>query len=220
MNIRLNPSQAAITIGLALILMAIAAGIAFGVIHPQIMISGDAEATASAFSKNQPLYLLEVALWLLILLLDVIVSWAMLQYFKSVNIKWARITFWTRIIYSAILALAISKLVQLGLLGSHFQSEAIYRNLLCFEDIWTLGLILFGGHLLSLAWLCRKDSRIKAIWFWLLVIAGLAYTLINGIKAFDGPEDLVTLLNLILALPMTVAELGFGLMLWIKAPKA
>ena len=216
MNIHLNPRKAAITIGLSLILMAIAAGIAFGVIHPQIMISGDIEATASAFAKIRPLYLLEVALWLLILLLDVIVSWAILQYFKSVNIKWARISFWTRILYSAVLAFAISKLVQLGLMGSHFQSEEIYQSLIGFEEIWTWGLILFGVHLLSLAWLCRKDARIKAIWFWLLMIAGFSYTLINGLKAFDANEDLITLLNLSLAIPMTVAELGFGIRMWVK----
>ena len=56
------------------------------------------------------------------------------------------------------------------------------------------------------------------IWSWLLVVAGPSYTLIHALKNL-GPvfAEPSTVLQTILSVPMTVAEVGFAVWLLVRA---
>jgi len=58
------------------------------------------------------------------------------------------------------------------------------------------------------------------VWGFLLYIAGISYSLIHFLKAFPLiSQHSLDALELALSLPMTVAELGFGIWLWWRGAK-
>jgi hypothetical protein len=89
-----------------------------------------------------------------------------------------------------------------------------------FNSIWSLGLIVFGIHLLIIAYLILKSDFIPRFLGVLLVIAALSYVLIHSMYLFLPQYQTTTMLiEKILSLPMTAGELGFGIWLLIRGGK-
>lgn len=80
-----------------------------------------------------------------------------------------------------------------------------------FELIWSMGLIIFGVHLLIIGVLAFKSDRIPKVIGILLLIASLGYMAIHLCNLLlPDNETLTMLLNVGFRIPMIAGELGFG----------
>ena len=210
----------ALIAGISLILMALTAGFAFGYAHSQLAISGDATGTLENLLNSKPLLTAEILSWWLIMILDVIVAWALYHFFNNVSKAISSVTAWIRVVYSIILGIAISHLVSVCYListTSQPSAETVMSHLQAFGTIWSLGLIVFGFHLLGLAWLALKSKL--SFWGILLLIAGFSYTLVHVLKQFPGIENIANIAEVTLSIPMVLAEIGFAIWLLVRGRK-
>jgi hypothetical protein len=207
--------SAAVFAGISLIVMALAAIAAYGVIHGRLVIPGDGPATASNIMAGKGLFSLEIALWVVIALTDLVVSLALWRFFAKVGGKLSGIMAGLRIAYTLSLFAGIVYLFLAA--GYSDPLNQIGR----FERIWSLGLILFGVHLTLLGLLCFRSGFVPGIWSLLLVIAGPSYVLIHGLKNL-GPAfaQASAVLGTVLSAPMTLAELGLAAWLLVLAFRA
>lgn len=136
--------------------------------------------------------------WLMVLILDLVITWGLYHSFSSTNKPLSQLAALFQLAYSNMLGVALSFL----LIG---ETEA-------FELIWAFGLILFGVHLILLAFLTSK--YLKA----LLLIAGLSYLLVQAAIVFF-PEFNITVIEAVLSVPMALGELSLGIWLIFKGWK-
>ncbi|MCF6139181.1 DUF4386 domain-containing protein [Pseudalkalibacillus berkeleyi] len=215
--------RAAIIAGVSLLLMAIAAGFSYGYVHNSLVITGDAGATFKNIQASLSLFELGILGWMIIIILDVLVSWAFYVVLKPVHKAYSLVAIWLRLLYTAILALAVSHLViarQTILEGAQIPPSQVMTSILSFESIWSIGLIIFGLHLFFVGFVALKSSRIPKIISYLLVIAGSSYMLIHLLHTFFPQlEHTTNMLEMVLSLPMIAGELGFGIWLMVKGRK-
>lgn len=224
---KISQRKAAVIIGITMLIMTICAGFAYGYVHSSLVVKEDATATMNLILQSISLFRAEIFSWLLILICDIIISWALYIFLKQIDNRLSLLGAWLRIAYSVILGIAISKLIFVTLLLSKddFLASVQLKNQLmlylnAFNKIWSLGLIIFGFHLLVIAYLVLKSNFIPNFFGILLLIASFSYILIHLLHVFlPQYENTTVLLENILSLPMAVGELGFGIWLLIKGGK-
>jgi len=208
----------AILTGYSLILMAVVAGFSIGYVFPKFFDVKQHVITLMNLQENMQLYTSMLIGIVVVIILDILVSWTIYQFFKHDNKKVALISFVLRILYSAIFGVAtyflIANLQQVN------DNELLNRNFNSFEAAWTLGLIVFGFHLLAVGILMKAHRNIpKALWI-LALIAGGSYVLVHILKlAFPQLSGFTETLSNVLALPMAFGELSLAIWLIIKGGK-
>ncbi|WP_432667613.1 DUF4386 domain-containing protein [Wukongibacter baidiensis] len=211
--------------------MTIAAFFSYGYVHSSLIISGDSVATLNKIQASTGLFNAEVLGWLIILITDILVSWAFYIYLRSIHQEYSLLAAWLRLIYTAILAIAVSNLIQVSSLVNHsgqlFNSSVnslasqVMMSIITFESVWSLGLIVFGLHLLVVGLVVLKTKTVPKAISIMLCIAGISYILIHLLHGFFPMlESVTSTLEMILSIPMIVGELGFGIWLLIKGGKA
>jgi len=180
-----KPRTFAITIGVSLLLMTVAAGVAFGYIHSLLIDAPNSIGIGANVAANKDLFLNEILLWLFIALLDFIISFAMYGYFNNGELKGLnRIMTGLRVVYTFILIWAISSLGSAYSLARPDITDevavSIASMIQSFDIKWNTGLILFGFHLVALGILTWKHRRGSKLWAVLLLIAGAGYVLVDG----------------------------------------
>ncbi|MEL7565813.1 MAG: DUF4386 domain-containing protein [Dehalobacterium sp.] len=227
---KISQRKASLIIGITMFIMTICAALAFVVIHNSLIIKGDATATMNNILESISLFRAEILCWLIILLCDITVSWALYIYLKQVDKSLSLLGAWLRLFYSAILAIAISNLFYVLLLlnGNNYlasiQIDQLKAQLMLFvntfTNVWSFGLIIFGLHLFVVGYLALKSNFIPKLLGILLLIASFSYIIIHLFHLFIPQYENTTLfLEKILSLPMIAGELGFGLWLLIKGGK-
>lgn len=206
--------SARLVAGLSLLAMAVAAAVAYGVIHARLVAPGDAAATATAIAAHIGLYRLEIALWVVIVAADVTVALALWRVFSRASPALSRSVAATRIVYAAGLAVAVDFLARAA--ASPQPLVEIQR----FEAIWSAGLILFGIHLVLLGVLlgalARRSAAAPRALAWLLVVAGVCYTLTHAHQSLGITlTGAAATVEGLLAIPMTLAELWLAV--WLLA---
>lgn len=213
-----NRTLAKIT-GYSIVLMAIIAGFSFGFAFPKIYSPSQLDFAQSSLTENMQLY--RLMLWgiLLVLLLDILVSLTLYLYFKNDNKKLALLSCTLRIIYSMIFGIATYFLVK-NIGQPNNSNQIVIENYKSFQNIWSIGLIIFGIHLLVVGVLMKLHKLIPKILWYLTIIAGTSYVLVHILKT-TAPQltELNNLMNNILALPMALGELGLAIWLIIKGGK-
>jgi len=203
--------------GYALILMALIAGFSLGYAFPKIYNTNQLELAQNNLFENLELYKFMLFEILLIIILDIAVSWTIYLYFKNDNRKIALYSFIFRIIYTFTFFVATYFLAQN--IGQESNSTVI-ENFKSFEFIWSIGLIIFGIHLLIVGLLMKLHKLIPRILWYLTIIAGASYILVHILKTtFPQLPELTDTLNNILALPMALGELGLAVWLIVKGGK-
>lgn len=219
-----NLRKAAITSGISLIIMAIAAGFSYGYIHGSLVVPGDISTTYHNIASSIMLFKAEIIGWVVVLLLDVIVAWSSYIFLKPVNQELAILASWLRLTYAAILGIAILNLVCVLLVSNnasvtdHLQAN-VTLYLEAFEMIWSIGLIVFGVHLLVVGWIGFQSNSIPKIISILLVLGAIGYIGIHLSKTLLIKQNITTTLELVFYIPMIAGELGFGLWLLFKGGK-
>ena len=231
MSITLNQNmqhKAAVFSGIALLIMTFAAFFAYGYVHSSLVIEGDAINTLENIQASQALFQLEILGWLLIIVADLIVSLGFYLFLKPFHRQYALLAGWLRLLYTVVLAIAVSHLVSANsivqgpAIGSSLDltAEHAMGSITAFEATWSFGLIFFGLHLVTVGWIAMKTKKIPKILSILIVITGFSYTLVHFMYNFIPQlERLVGVLELILMAPMFVGELGFGIWLLIVGRK-
>lgn len=210
--------KAALIAGVSLLLMAIVAGFSYGYVHSNLIAMDDPETTVNNLRTSGALFRAEIIGWLLIFLLDVIVSWTLYLFLRKADHGYSMLIAWLRLVYTAFLGGAIINFIYiLNILdgGASFAPELapmqVMFHLRSFEEKWSMGLVIFGLHLLLLGYILVKSKIARPFWGILLIIAGTSYLFIHGARFlhldFGGQLGMI---EAALVLPMALGEIGFA----------
>lgn len=219
--------KSALAAGIALIVMALAAFFSYGYVHSSMVVQGDASATYNNIMSSNMLFKAGILGWLIILISDIVVAWAFYIFLKPINKHLSLLGAWLRLSYATILGIAIMNLLfvllltnntdDVTLLGIGQLQAHVMLYLNAFDTIWSIGLIIFGGHLLIVGYLAFKSDSIPRILSILLLVAAIGYMIIHLCLTFLPQYDgLITIFEYIFTVPMIAGELGFGIWLLIR----
>lgn len=217
--------------GLGLLLMAILAMFSNFSVLEGLIIPGDAAATANNIIASEMLFRSGFISFVIVLILDVLVAWALYVLLKPVNKNLAMLAACFRLVYTAIFGIALSNFLNVIPLLSGaeyltvFTKDQIHAQVLllidAFNNGWLIGLVFFGCHLLVVGYLIVKSGgylpRIIGIF---LIIASVGYV-IDSTAHFLLPNytDYKTIFLLIVAVPGVIGELSLAFWLLIKGVK-
>jgi hypothetical protein len=177
--------RAALVGGVGLLVLAALAGAANVGVIQRLITTPEATRTANDIVPSEGLFRLGIVALVVVVVLDVVVAWALRTFFEPVHQSLATLAAWMRLSYAAIFAVAISNLVVVLELTTATPSsttativqrhtEALLR-IQAFQDVWHLGLGLFGIHLVLIGYLAYRSGYVPRILGVLLVIAGGGY---------------------------------------------
>lgn len=206
--------------GTALILMAIVAGFSFGFAHPNF-VSDSPLTTYEALVDKRGLFIAEVLGWCVIFILDLVVALTLYKLFEEVSRKVSGLTAFIRILYTLILGWAIYQLFQITsltaggeMVGNETSAAQAFDLLSMFEHFWSLGLVVFGLHLIGLGYLVIKSGFVSKWLGYLLYLAGASYTFVHGARQISLLDaELIDTVDQVLALPMGLSEILLAIVL-------
>lgn len=214
---RLTNRSAALLIGASLIVMAIVAAFSAPVME-KIYIPGNPGVTAFNTTSEYKRFNYSITGWLIIFLLDVLLSGAIYSYYKQEKYRLSITSGLLRILYSLFLGIAIIRLLQLS---KSSPEMTIYQHLQNFHDIWGWGLIAFGFHLITLGMLFNSHRKWLNITInTLLISAGAGYLIIYiGILFVPDPPAFKAKVTPVFLIPMIFGEIFFAFWMLIKGGK-
>lgn len=202
MKNNMTQKTSAMIAAISLLLMAVIAPIANFVLLEGLIKPGDAAQTLQNVVASEHNFRLVIFIFLMVVLLDIIVAWALYLFLKPIDPPISLLSAWLRLIYSAMLAVSLYYLIDvLNLIGSdpsvvNLQSGQFETHVLMliqgFKASWEFSLIIFGFHVLGIGYLILKAGYMKKILGILLLIAGAGYC-IDGIGHLLSPEYNVTI---------------------------
>lgn len=189
-----------------------------------MVVSDDAAATVANITESMGMFRVGLIAFLVVFLLDVIVSWALYVIFRKVDRDVALVTAWFRLTYTVFLGAGLTYFFEVvQLLGNAdymaaLSTEQIHAEVMValgsFEATWLIGLAAFGIHLVLLGRLALRSGWVPRLMAWLLMIAGVAYvadTAAHGL--LSDYESYASLFLAIVAVPSLVGEGWLGLWL-------
>ena len=201
----------AIITGGSLLFMAVAGGFAFGYVHPILHIAGDSEATSDALNARPLLLYAIVVAWNLVALLDVVASVGIYRVYRRWAPKLSVLVAAIRLIYTMVLVVAVAQLGSLSLIDDMGNGLKRFE---VFEAIWSVGLVVFGLHLLVLSYLIlviRYPGILVSI---ALSLGGIGYIVLNGLKFVDTEAMAIApVIEALINVPMVLGELSFAVCL-------
>lgn len=222
--------KSALAAGTSLIIMALVAFFSYGYVHGSLVVQGDTSATFNNIMSSNMLFKAEIFGWVIILITDIVVAWAFYIFLEPINKSLSLLGAWLRLTYSAILGIAIMNLIFVLLLSkgtdylSVFKIDQLQALMMlffeAFESIWSIGLIIFGGHLMIVGYIALKSDSIPKVIGILLLLASIGYIVIHLCKTFLPQYDrVISILNIVFMVPMIAGELGFGIWLLLRGGK-
>lgn len=162
-------------------------------------------------SENHMMVRFGILAFLITVVFDVVVAWALLELYKEHILSVLSTLF--RMMHAAIMGVAVFALV---LALSSAGSQEILKQADIFNIIWLIGLFFFGVHLILLGRIIGKPKIIGIF----LVIAGAMY-MIDTAAHFVLPdyENYASIFLALVAVPSIVGEMAFSLWLLIRGGK-
>jgi hypothetical protein len=156
----------------------------FGVLQA-LVVPADAAATVNNIIASEGLFRSGIAAFLIVIMLDVVVAWALYVLLRPVNRTLALLVGWLRLVFAAVFAMALVNLLDVAqLLGgaerSTLQPEQLHAQVMSsissFDSGWVgIGLAIFGLHLLGLGFLLFRSAHFPRFLGVLVVVAGGGY---------------------------------------------
>ena len=210
--------------GFGLLIMTIVAIFPYFFVFQRLIVPGDAATTADNIMANELLFRMASASWLIVLILDVVVAWALYVLLKPGNKSLSLLMAWGRLVYTTIkgTTLLIIFIVLELLSGADyltvFETDQLHALVLPFLNGYSYGAsiggVFFGFHLFVLGYLVFKSGYIPKILGVLLIIASLGYLIVNfGNFLFPDYEAIILK---VFTLPNALGELLFMLWLLLK----
>lgn len=210
--------KAAKITGVALLTMTVIAIFSIGYAYDQFDKPKQLEWLKNNINQNIGLYYSMLTGILLIIILDFIVSYTLYKYFEEDKRKLALLSGIIRAIYTVFFGIATYYLTK-NVNTNELTNQIIKSNFEQFQTIWNFGLVIFGFHILLIGYLMKVNREIPNILSYITIIAGISYMLTSLLKLEVPNSQLVNTLVMILALPMTIGELGLAIWLLIKGGK-
>jgi len=183
--------------GLGLLIMEIIAPIVYLHGLGNILVTGDATATANNIIASKGQFPIIICGFLVIAILDLVVAWSLYVLFKHVNKSISLLASWFRLAYAVILGIDLLNLfiiLQLlsgaSYLTSFDQDQLNTLAMLFFYGFtygWDIGLVFFGLHLLILGYLVYKSEYFPKFLGILVSIASSGY-IIDSFGKFLSPN--------------------------------
>jgi hypothetical protein len=213
-KMQIKEKNQGIIAGVLLVIMAVVAGFSFGYAHA-ILVVESPEITLRNLMADKLLFYAELVGWSIIFIADLIVALALYFFFRNASRQISLITASARIVYTIILGFAILqlfKIIPVLSLSNPLSDELIVSStesqIQLFEKLWSVGLIIFGLHLIGLGYLSVKSKSVHRLIGYLLYFAGVCYVFIHAIRQLNLPDlKGLNLLENILILPMALAEI-------------
>jgi len=191
---------------------------------------GVSVTTAIDNMANEALFRSGIASWLIVLLADVVVAWALYVLLKPVNKSLSLLAAWFRLIFTAIAGIALLNLLialQLSkgadylsvFTADQLQAQAIlFLN--AYSDLTLIAWVFFGLHILGLGYLIFKSRYIPKILGVLLMVAFVGYMIdsFGSVLSSSYANNEVGFIVFI-AIPAIVAELSLTIWLLYKGGK-
>ncbi|WP_434166434.1 DUF4386 domain-containing protein [Bacillus thuringiensis] len=209
--------------GTSLLVMAFIAFFSYGFVHGNLVVQGDASATLHNIQTSNALFKAEIFGWIIIFITDILAAWALYFFLKPIHASISLLAAWLRLMYTAILGVAIFNLILALLLSKNtIANPEAYTMLFlnAFEYIWSVGLIIFGLHLFALGYVVFLSKQIPKFISILLFIAAIGYMLIHVMNTmFPQYDTMISIIQVLFQLPMIAGELGLAIWLLLKGGK-
>ena len=193
----------------------------------KLVTPADAAITASNILSNDLLFRLGILGFIIMVIFDVMLAWALYLILKPVNKDLSLLSGWLRLVNSTIFGIALYNLFSILeiLSGAEylkaFVEEQLYAQIMLlihtFNHTWLIGLIFFGLHLFLLGYLIIKSHYIPRVIGILLIIASFGY-LIDSFANFLMPNysEFKDIFLIIVVVPGVIGELSLTFWLLIK----
>jgi hypothetical protein len=189
----------------------------------KLTVRGDAATTAINIVASESRFRAGTASWIVVLVADVVVAWALYVFLKPVGESLSLLTAWVRLVYVAIAAVAVVNLLSaVGLLTDADETEgfrADQRNaqamlfLRSYDFGFNVGFVFFGLHILGLGYLIVRSDYIPTVLGVLLIVASVAY-LVDSFACFlSSSYGRNEAHSLVFAIPAIISELS--LTVWL-----
>lgn len=189
--------KAALIAGIGLLIMVIAAPYAEFYAYGGLVVWGNAEETAQNITANKARFLSGLFGYLITLICDVFVAWALYVLLSPVSRTVSLLTGWFRVVYAVLALAALSNVAKvLHILSapdylSAFETDQLHAQvMLALRAVghgWDLGFAFFSIHLGLLGYLVFKSGYIPKVLGILLMINGLGYFIEYVLKPYLFP---------------------------------
>jgi hypothetical protein len=181
--------QAGLVVAFSMLIMTAVTPFAeFGVFH-KLIIPGNVEQTVQNILGHKGLFLTGIFFFLVNYILDVVIAWGLYFLFVGANRAVSLLAAWFRLVYTAIGLFSVLHLVTafrllnvpdyFGAFGSDQLHAQVKLLLNSFRWDWSIGLLLFGIHLILVGYLIYRSGYIPKIIGILLLINGTAWIVDN-----------------------------------------
>ena len=181
----MSQRKVALIAGIGLLVMAVLTPLAqFGVLHA-LVVPANAAATVNNIIASEGLFRGGIAAFLIVIIMDVVVAWALYVLLRPVNHTLALLVGWLRLAYAAVFGYALVNLLDVAqLVGSAEQSALqgeqlqaqVMSSLASFDNGWVgIASAIFGLHLLGLGYLLFRSADFPRFLGVLVVVAGGGY---------------------------------------------
>jgi hypothetical protein len=222
----LTQRRAAVVAGLAYVVITVLALYANFAVFERLTESDDAAATFGDIVDHEALYHSAVAAFVVVFIADIVVAWGLYVFFRRTNPELSLLTAWLRLVYVGIACAATLHLLVVGqLIDDSGYATAIESGdrqaqvMLALDSYtygWSIGLVVFGAHLLLLGFVMVKSVDAPSVLGMLVALAGAAYVVSDLalvlLPSYEDHADAFTLLTVVLAVPGEFALIGW--LLW------
>ena len=195
-----------------------------------LIVPGDASATVNNISDNQSLYRIGILSFIIMVVWDVVLAWALYILLKPVNENLSLLSGWLRLVNSAVFGMALFNLFNvlqivsnadyLKVLSREHISAQVMQFFDAFNHTWLIGLVFFGLHLIVLGYLIFTSGYMPKFIGILLIIAAVGY-LTDSFANFllTHYEAYKNIFSLIVVIPGIIGELSLTFWLLFKSKK-
>jgi hypothetical protein len=195
-----------------------------------LVVPGDAKATVANIAANTQQFRIGILSFIVMVIFDVVVSWALYLLLKPVNKDLSLLAAWLRLVNATIFGVALYHLLNVLHFTSGGYSLAIFDagqlqaqvmlSFDAFNTTWLVGLVFFGLHLFFLGYLILKSSYLPSVIGVLLMVASVGY-LTDSFANFlmPGYTAYKTIFMTIVIVPGVIGELSLAMWLLIKGAR-
>lgn len=181
-----------------------------------LVIPGDANATFQNITNNPETYSMGVFAFVVMVLVDLILAWPLYLLLKETNKTMAISSSLLRVINAGFFFVALGSLFDIC---PQMNSEGLTATQTLgaieqFNYVWTIGLLIFGVHLLLLGKLICYSASFPKILGGLIFFAGLGYLIDSTAQlTMSNYADYKDIFEMIVVIPGVIGE--FSLTIWL-----
>ena len=200
-------------------------------VRGNLIVPGDAGATAANILASQSLMRVGLAGELVMLVCDVMVALALYVIFEPVSRSLALLAAFFRVVHAAVVGvnllnnwMPLALLTRPGFL-SVFEPAQLHALALLFLDAhaygYVIGLAFFGIHCLVLGYLALRSRFVPRVLGVLLLAASFGYLVDSlGRTLLADYDEVASIFGVIVLVPALVGELSFCVWLLVRGAKA